>query len=189
MRKLAVFLAFLLATAFSHAALHEPSIDVFFPDQLAGLQFAGRKDFPQKELGASYAYERGFLRGSVYIYTGGLRSIPDGTDSEKVRRHFAQVIDEVRQLGAMGQVRSVTVPDGPPRTTAWEGCGPQFLWKEFEMSLSEELHLVSYTFLTAVRDNFVKVRISYKKGSANGKEDVDRFISELRKVIGKCQGT
>ncbi|MET0335774.1 MAG: hypothetical protein ABW190_16015 [Rhizobacter sp.] len=186
MQKILACLVLSVSCVLAQAAVHEKSIDASFPDELAGLTFVGRKEFPQKELGVNLAYEQGLLRGSVFIYTAGLRSIPDGADNDKVRKHFDQVIGEVKQMETLGKVRAISFKDDRSQVTTLAGCGPQFLWREYEMTLSEDLKLVSYTYLTGVRDHFVKLRISHKNGAPHGKKDVDRFVSQLRKVIGKC---
>jgi hypothetical protein len=186
MRKLVACLLLSVASALAHGASHEKSIDVLFPDEIAGLAFVGRKEFPQKELGVNLAYEQGLLRGSIFIYTGGLSAIPDGANNDKVRKHFEQVIGEVKQLETLGKVKAISFKDDRAQVTTPTGCGPQFLWREYEMTISEELKLVSYTYLAGVRDNFVKLRISYKTGSPHGKQDVERFVAQLRRIVGKC---
>jgi hypothetical protein len=49
-----------------------------------------------------------------------------------------------------------------------------------------DIHLESYTFLTAVRSHFVKLRISYRKGALRGKADVERFALQLSRLVGQC---
>jgi len=181
-----VCLFFAVCASWVHATTHQASIDVSFPDELAGLSFVGRKEFPQKELGSNLAYEGGGFRGSVFIYTGGLRSIPDGIESEKIQKHFAQVIDEVKQMASLGKVRAVSFTDSVSHRTAFKGCGPQFLWRGYEMVFNEGFTLSSYTYLTALNDNFVKLRISYRQDAPIDKRDVERFVLALRKVLGKC---
>jgi hypothetical protein len=180
--------AILLSTwaLLAQAASHEPSIGVLFPDELAGLQLVDRREFPQKELGVNLAYEDGPLRGSIFIYTAGATSIPEGADNEKVRKHFEQVIDEVRQLQAMGKLRGLSFREIRPQLTGRVGCGPRFLWRSYDMTVPEDIHLESYTFLTAVRNHFVKLRISYRKGAPRGKHDVERFAAQVSRLVGQC---
>lgn len=167
-------------------ATYESSINVSFPDEVAGLPFAGRSEFPQKELGVNIAYQRtGPVRGSVYIYNGGLKSIPSGTDAPIVRRHFTQVIAEVKQLEALGKAR-VTLSAGGEQITSFSGCGPQFIWQSYEMELPEGT-LNSFTYLTALNSNFVKLRVSYRKGDTQGSQDTERFVQQIRQILGNCK--
>jgi hypothetical protein len=177
----------LFACLWSHASVLEPSIGVVFPDEVAGLTLAGREVFPQKELGVNIGYKQQHMRASVFIYNPGLVSIPDGAKNDTVHQHFEQVIGEVQYLVTMGKLRAIKFHDNGPQQTSFTGCGPQLVWRVFEMDYSEDLQLESYTYLTAVRNHFVKLRISYKKGSAYQKQDVDRFVTEVRKLIGRCE--
>ncbi|WP_422088374.1 hypothetical protein [Variovorax sp.] len=186
MRPLILLLALCCLSPFASATAYEDAIGVTFPDEIGGLQLRGRETFPQKALGAATRYVLdGPVQGSVYVYTGGLSSIPDGTESAIVRKHFAQVIGEVKQMAAPGLANRVTVPSTPDQTTSLGGCGPQFIWKGYEMELDGTV-LASYTYLTVVRNNFVKLRISYLKSNAAGRSTADRFIEGVRKVVGRC---
>lgn len=176
------------AAALAHGAPHESSIDVSFPDDVAGFSFDRRTEFPQKELGVNLAYSRpGPVVGSVYIYSAGRKSIPAGTESPAVRKHFAQVIGEVRMMQTLGKARAVTLLEGEEQTTSYGGCGPEFIWRGYEIELAEGTTMVSFTYLTAMKDHFVKLRMSYRKGDPQGDLDVERFVRQIRKVLGHCQ--
>lgn len=92
LRPFALSLLLSIAFAAAHAATFESAIGISFPDEVAGLPFHDRHEFPQKALGVNIAYQRDddLLRGSVYIYDAGLRSIPPGAGSPAVHEHFAQ---------------------------------------------------------------------------------------------------
>ncbi len=187
MRSLILALVLSSAASLVSGATYESSIEVTFPDEVAGLPFVGRKEFPVKELGVNLAYQReGPVRGSVYVYNGGLRSIPSGADSPIVRKHFAQVIGEVKQMEALGKARAVRLSPAGEQTTAYAGCGPQFIWQAYEMELPEGT-LNSFTYLTAMKNNFVKLRVSYPKGDAQGGRDAERFVQDIRRVLGACK--
>lgn len=176
-----------LATTATHAATFEPALGVTLPDEVAGLTFAGKKEFSQKELGVNYAWQRnGPTRGSVYIYTSGAGTIPDGTDAPIVRRHFDQVIGEVQQMAAIGRARSVTLTGSSEQVTRYPGCGPQFIWRGYEMVLDVGT-ITSYTYVTGLKNNFVKLRISHSKDDAQAAKDAERFVQEIRKVLGGCR--
>lgn len=183
-----IFLATLFCLAGTAAATtYEASIGVTFPDEVAGLPFAGRKAFPQKELGVNLGYQRsGPVRGSIYIYTGGEKNIPPGPDSFVVRNHFAKVISEVKELEKQGKVRAIKLPGGDEQITSSPGCGPQFVWRAFEMDLPEGT-LASSTYLTGINGNFVKLRISYPKGDAKGQQDANLFLEKMRQILGNCK--
>jgi hypothetical protein len=182
-------LALLCVATFAQGATHENSIDVLFPDEVGGLTYVGRKEFPQKELGVSLAYHGnigGLIRGSVYIYNAGLSSIPAGVDSPVVRSHFTQVISDVKQMERGGA--KVNLAGGTEQTTKYDGCGPQFIWRAYEMDLEGvDGTLASYTYLTALKNNFVKLRISHLKSDPQGRKNTEKFVQEIRKVLGRCK--
>lgn len=171
----------------AHAAIHESSIGVEFPDRIGPLTLMEREELPRKELGVNFAYGHdGPVRASLFVYTGGLTSIPDGTESATVRRHFTQVINEVKQMQAMGRLRSIDFPPGKEGVTAHAGCGPQFLWKEYVMELTSGTRLTSFTYLTALQGHFVKLRFSYRQEDTQARDVLEEFLPELRKVLGRC---
>ncbi|MFZ6734469.1 hypothetical protein ACO0LG_21235 [Undibacterium sp. Ji42W] len=169
------------------ASVYENSINVTFPDKVATLTFSEKKEFPKKELGVNIRYQSsGPVIGSIYIYNAGLGQIPTGVGSPIVHKHFAQVIDEVKQLAAMGQVKAVNMAVGGSTISSLKGCGPQFMWRAYELDMGDKV-LSSYTYLTGLNNNFVKLRMSHLKTDVQGKRDVEQFVEGIRKVLGNCK--
>jgi hypothetical protein len=54
------------------------------------------------------------------------------------------------------------------------------------LTAQEDIHVESYTFLTAARNHFVKLRISYRKGAPRGQHDVERFAAQVSRLVGQC---
>lgn len=188
MRYLLIAVALFTAAIPASAEIFEDAIGVQFPDEVAGLSFAGRKTFPDTALGINLAYQRpGPVRGSIYIYNGGLTTIPSKTDSPLIRKHFDQVIAELSLLVAHKKISAVNFHPSGTQLTAYEGCGPQFWRQEYELVMPDAPTIVSYTYLTAMKNNFIKLRVSYPRGDADGKRDTDRFVAEIRKVLGVCK--
>jgi len=170
-----------------HAATYESSIEVSFPDEVAGLTFSGREEFPQQDIGVHIGYEgSGLVQGSLYIYNAGLNTIPAGTAAPIVRQHFAQVIEDAKQLKLAGKVRTVRLSEAGDQVTNYADCGPQFLWRAYEIELPEGA-IASYTYLTAMKNRFVKLRITHPKDDAQGPRDAERFVQQIRKILGGCQ--
>ncbi|MES2944858.1 MAG: hypothetical protein V4772_18480 [Pseudomonadota bacterium] len=184
---LAALISCLSGLAF--CAEYDQSIEVQFPDKIGNLRFKSKNEFPQKGLGVSYGYERPriFVRGAVFIYTGGLTSIPAGAESAVVQKHFDQVIRDVKSLEALGQAKAVTLSPEPTQITKYPGCGPQFLWRSYMMDLDGQTTLKAYTYLTAINGNFVKLRITLNAETPQDQRDADLFVSEVRKVLGRCK--
>lgn len=188
MRTLSFILSLLCFANLAAAATRESSIDVSFPDEIAGFTLDSRHEFPQQALGVNLAYlKAGPVRGSIFIYNAGLSSIPSGTEAPVIRKHFAQVISEVKQMEKIGKARSVNLSVGSEQTSNFSGCGPQFIWQTYEIDLAEGAGLLSsYTYLTAMKNNFVKLRISFPKGASQSQRDAEQFVQQIRKTLGSC---
>lgn len=184
----ALALCFVTTTSMAQATTYEPSIGVSFPSEIAGLTFQGRTAFPQKALGVAIEYtgsDRG-MRGALYIYNGGLASVPADVDAPVVRKHFEQVIADLKAWDGTGKVRMTQVVGKTERTTTFAGCGPQFIVREFEIDLPEGT-LASASYLTTMKNNFVKLRVSYMKSAVQGPQAAQKFVQQVRQLLGGCQ--
>jgi hypothetical protein len=170
------------------------AIGLILPDRLGTFELKDRREFSQRALGVNVAYmePRSVTRGSIFIYDGGAKSIPSGIDAPLVQRHFAQVISEVLSLEKLGQARSVRLTDtGVHRTqfsgcgAQFSGCGAQFLWREYDMDVDGTL-LKSATYLTAVDNNFVKLRMTYRGDMPESRKQVENFVADVSKLLGRC---
>lgn len=185
--RFAALLLCCLATL-GQAATVEPSIGVTFPDEIAGVPLTGRKVFPQKELGVGLSYQRDskLLRGGIYIYTSGARTIRADLDAPMVRNHFEEVMGDLKAWEGKATVRVKQGPGAGPVVTTFPGCGPQFLLREFEIDLPEGT-LASATYLTVMNNNFVKLRVSYMKSEKQSAQDARSFVAQTRKLLGACR--
>ena len=190
MRKFLVTLAFccVAATSMAQADTYEASIGVSFPSEIAGLTLQERKEFPQEALGVAIVYtgSDSRTRGTMYIYDAGLAPVPADIDAPVVRRHFEQVIADLKARYGTGKVRMTQAPGKIERTTAFAGCGPQWIVREFEIDLPEGT-LASASYLTAMKNNFVQLRVSYMKGEAQGPQKAQKFVQQVRQLLGGCQ--
>lgn len=182
-----------LCCAGAQAAMVEDAIGVTFPERIGAMVFHGRKAFDDPRLGDVIRYDEagrdlgaGGLTVGVYVYNGGLAHISDDLDSRQVRLNFRQVISEVKMMEQMGKAKAVRLPADGARVTAFGGCGPQFLFERYEMDLPEGATLTSATYLTVMHDNFVKLRVSYRKGDAKSPGIADDFVERLHNVLGGC---
>jgi hypothetical protein len=169
------------------AGVHNDAINISFPDQLAGFKFTETSSFPVKELGDYIAYRRSDpILASIYIYTAGISPIPASIDTPVVQQHFTKIIAEAKGMEASGQARSVNLITGFQQNTHYFSCGPQFIWREFEFENAAGMH-TSYTYLTTMKNNFVKLRISHQKGDAKARAAVETFVADIRKLLGNCK--
>lgn len=173
------------ATAAVAAPVHEPAIQVTFPDPLGGLSLTGRTVFPEKGAGVSIVYERPGLRGAVYVYDAGVRHIPNGVGNTIVQRHFMEATQAlgvaVRERPEAGTPR----PIGSAKISAFPGCGPQFLWRAFVLDLGGTA-MTTRTYVTGLNGQFVKLRISYRRDDTATERAAEQFVGDIRRILGGC---
>ena len=165
--------------AFS-AGAREEAIGVEFPERLGDFTLKGRTKFPQAGDGAGTAYESKDVRGAVYVYTAGNASIPNGVGDPVIHRHFQQTVTALQNAAResstkLTPVRSATI-------SSFEGCGPQFMWRADEMSIGGN-SVVSRTYLTGFKGQFVKLRVTHPRASAAAADD---FVQRMRRLLGRC---
>ena len=182
-----------LSCASARPAIVEDAIGVTFPDRIGKMALEGRKPFDDRRLGAVIRYNesgRGMSEGGltvgIYVYDGGLSHVSDDLDSRQVRANFREVVSEVKMMEQMHKVLAVRLPSDGERKTSLAGCGPQFLWERYEMDLDRETTLSSATYMTVMKNNFVKLRVSYRKGDAASAAIAEDFVAGLHKVLGGC---
>lgn len=182
--------AFVLAALLSSstlAAVHDDALGIDFPDQIGGLTFEKRFEFPHKDEGVNIRYVGdGPVIGSIYIYNPGLSQIPSGIDSTVVRHHFEQIIAAVKHMETVGKAREIDLTAGQKETTSYAGCGPQFIRRGYVMDLDGQ-RLSSFSYLTGVKNQFVKLRITYRPDDREAPARAERFVEALRKIVGECK--
>jgi hypothetical protein len=176
---------FLLAAVVSGGAaigagVREDAIGIDFPERLGEFALKGRTQFPQAADGATIAYESKDVRGAVYVYTGGIASIPTGVGDPVIHRHFQQTVAALQQAAresstTLKQVRGSTI-------SRFDGCGPQFMWRADEISMGGNA-MVSRTYLAGFKNHFVKLRVTHARGNDSQPED---FVHRMRRILGSC---
>ena len=163
------------------AGVREEAIGLEFPDRLGGLALKGRTQFPQKGEGAVIAYE-GNLRGAIYVYDGGLSSIPNGVGSPVIHKHFSETVTALQRAAAQGPAEAKLTQVKPSTISAFKGCGPQFMWRSDGITMGGTT-MISRTYLTGYNNRFVKLRVTHPQG---GDKDAEQFVEDVRRLLGKC---
>ena len=182
------------------ALLQDPDVYV---EKATGLRFAKESgalsrgeisDFSKdgrSDLGVSVQYrlrdEEGKIVMSlnVYAYDLGEKEIPDGIDSEVLKKQFEQVKKDVTgQQGPKGWHSVKHVADGRAGLGPDKGA-PQALKSEFETTMKEGgPAMTSLIHLLGHKNRFVKIRITYKaEQKKTCEEEVGRLLGELGRQI------
>ena len=134
----------------------------------------------RRGLGSSVNYHAPGVKASVYIYDFGIRQLPEGTDSDKVQKHFSQTKADVLTVFPKAQVllqeESVTAGRLPLLHAAF---------RYTEERVGRRDPLISHLYLGSYRGSFIKVRISYLSDDALGHRLHIKFVEELCQHLGK----
>ncbi len=86
-----------------------PATDLVFPEQLAGLERGDVTDYETKSpgLGVSVGYNVPGITVTIYLYTMGMKAVPDDLTSQPLKRHFAGVVSDVFRAGESGAYANV----------------------------------------------------------------------------------
>ena len=165
-----------------------------FPTTSARWRSASDRSSRAPRLGAVTRYEEdgaslaaGGVTVGVYVYTGGLEHVSSDLDSTVMRGHFHSVIDEVKSMEQLGKVKSVTLPSGgelePPASPAavrsFSGNATRSTW-------TARTRWSSATYLTSMKDHFVKLRISYRRGDVVSALLAENFVGGHSQGLGGC---
>jgi len=151
----------------------------------------------QSHLGVSIQYslrdEEGkkIMNLNVYVYDFGLKKIPDGADSETIKKQFEQVKGDVAsQKGPKGWHSVKHVADGRAKLGDHKGA-PAALRSEFETTLKEDGPAMgSLIYLLGHRNRFVKVRVTcLKEAMKTCAEEYERLLADLGRQIKPPPGS
>jgi len=183
MAAIAVMAAFGTAQAQQPQIMPAPAfhagIKVTFPQQVGGAEQTKTVDyaktFNRPELGQSWHYSiPGTISASVYVFTLGQTSIPNGAASPAVHDHFKQAMAEIQQSQ---KYEKIAVAKGPANcvfgTIAFR-CVTENA-TVVQTKENDRLQLL----VTGFRNHFVKVRLDWHQGSAVGDAAADRFMQGL----------
>lgn len=157
------------------------------PHTLAGFELNSVKDLEKLSpgLGVSLSYKFSGIVATVYVYDATLGNIPDGVDSPIIKKHFAMVKSDAIKVRPDAQIQILD------RESQFLVEGIPVLHSAFQYtSMVEGVRKKdeSHLYLTAIKGNFVKVRITYS-GSDHpelGLRLQTQFIKSLCREMAKA---
>jgi hypothetical protein len=188
MHKLIGSLVLVALTGACRADTFEPALRLALPDKVAGMSLVLSTRSVQTEKGANYGWLRDdseHTSGFVTVNVRGAEPIPDGIESPAIRGEFGERIAKIERELPNGRGPDLIGPS-EPRRTAYPGCGPQFLWTAYTSESDEGVKVWS-VYLLAMNSHFVEVATGYLADDETGREVADRFVQEMRKVLGHCR--
>jgi len=167
-----------VGTSFSESYSH-PGTGMSFPDHLAGMDRGKIADFEKDHpgLGISVGYNGPRIIATIYLYTMGMTSIPDDTDSPAFVAHFRQTAEDIFQAGRQGLWNDVKKTSEEALFIGPSQTGRKALCYSFSYSPNKD-DLLSKLCLFTYRNHFVKIRFTYGKDIKTKAEETFKILLE-----------
>lgn len=155
-----------------------------FPHTLGGFELRSVIDNKKTNpgLGVTLFYNTPGVNVSIFVYDHSKHNIPEGIDSSVIRKEFAEASGNIQQANPDAQmlVREESLSVGAVALL-------QSVFQYTEMRPGTRETVLSHLYLTARKNNFVKVRATY---SATDRPELGRriqiqFIEALCQILAK----
>jgi len=180
-RPLAALLALVAVTL--PAAADDPKLPgpkIEWPE-VKGFTKGKLQVFPQAALGYSLSYDAPGVAVTAYVYNKGLPKIPDGAKSQALKEEMRQAAGDLEAARQRGLYTSVKEVGGEAAVALNKGKDARVaLRRQFEVGRKDGTRL-SDVYLTAYKDHFVKLRVTY---NPEGKAEAETKIAALLEAIG-----
>jgi len=192
LRRIISFTVFALMLSFSGALRAD------YKDKATGLQFPGtignmrqdsvtdfEKDHPGLGLGVGIGYigANPQIYADVFVYNLKLKQIPDGSGNKVVIQQMADAERDIflqEQRGVYSKVKKIK---SASRLLGASSDAPFALQSEFTYT-QKNVAKRSFIYLTAYRNNFVKIRFTYpEKDERAGEQALQAFLTEIGKIL------
>lgn len=154
--------------------------DIDFPEKLGPYTRGDKNTYEQPGLGYSYPYRGKDGWATVYVFDMGLADIPDGIDSDIIRRSVQDAVDSVKIYEERGHYANVQIV---PLSGDFDILKDSFLMKKMEYQIvkedGERQDVVSYIFCRGQDGEILKVRMTGDR-NANLAPDLLKFMMALR---------
>lgn len=155
-----------------------------FPE-VEGWERGDVQNFPSAALGYSVTYEsEDGGRATVYVYDGGLKSIPDGVNDKVVKEEIERAKNEIIQIGRLGiyegvkEIKNDTVTLGGS-TGKVKALRSLFHFRVKGEALDSEIYLFGYN------NNFIKIRSTRPAADGADNKALLALLVEIDKLFAK----
>lgn len=185
-QKIILISAFIVSTTTFASEQNEVKNISGIPIPLTISEFEVKKEINneivKKGLGHTFHYNAPSVKVSLYVYNLNYNSIPQGIESSIVKEHFLQINNDVICYNPTAQQiidNETLFISGIPVLHA------VFFYSE--KKAGSTLPVFSHTYLTSLKNQFIKLRISYlaENGPKEGHAKHVLFVDELFKYIAE----
>ena len=133
-------------------------------------------------LGSTVLYNAPGVKASVYIYDFGIRKLPDGIESDSVKKHFNDTKASLRTAFPTAQV---IVEDERMTVKGLRLLHAAYQYTEGKAGSRKSQ--ISHLYLGSHRGNFIKLRVSYSSVDQPDRGDKSHisFVEDLCKSLTK----
>jgi hypothetical protein len=167
---------------------------IVFPSTLGGLRRINIWEYATKELGFSVGYGSQQMHKSatanVYVYDLGFKDIPDGPDSEILKKHLETCVSEIWQMYEKGYYDSLEHISHGVKSLGERTKAKKALYRCFRYSYAPREGVESteprksYLLLTGHNKRIVKIRFTFPlENEKEGEEALGIFLSALGKQL------
>lgn len=160
MKKMGLVLVGVLiaVSSFGKPAYVDLENGLIFPKKLKGLTFESFHAYDEPALGYSLRYAAGsWHKIDIYVYNLGHDEIPDGPNSEVVKkeaRSVSRIVGSMQEDDSYDDVRKLG------KTTTPLGGPVRFIKESYQYS-QNDIKRLSESYITGYQDNFFKIRFTY----------------------------
>lgn len=173
-RVVALVLLFLASPA--HAAATYPSV---IPIAIGGFAYVGQKDYEQQQPGAgrSYSFNSDFGRMDVYVFSAGLRRVPNPDDVAAAIQHAKAEIDWASKRGHYSNV-------SPLEAFSLKAGKRRLECESFSLVRKDFGEMASFVCVGVAHGQLLKVRLSVTAASVKAHPPKAILTETLRKFGG-----
>jgi hypothetical protein len=168
----------------------DPGTDLRFPRELAGLRRLNIHVNKNPRLGVAVTYGlEETMTITVYTYTLGAKSVPEGVDSDEVRLQFNSIYVTLQHLRRKGTYHTVKYVE---EDVAVLGKGEEailLLQGNFRVRFEAEgTWYLSRAYMCGFRNHYLKIRCTYPESARKaGEETIDRLLKALRGMMDRVR--
>jgi hypothetical protein len=181
-RKLfAAFATALFATTITGRAAEDlPGPQIDWPE-VKGLDRSKPNFFDDPKLGYSVGYSGSGTIISVYVYNLGRKKIEAGPESDAVKAEMYDSALAIEGNKASGQYKSIQPVDERVISFGSENGVPTIRRKRYEVDIAKRGEAITELYLTAYKDYFIKVRVTYP---ASDKAAHEKRVQSVLDALG-----
>ncbi len=143
-----------------------PESKLQFPAALGNSRRLSVQNYQDPRLGIAVTYQvSGLGRADFYVYQSGQGAVPSGINSEPLQRALFDAHSDVTEAVRRGAYSAADPLFPSSNTYELPNRIPRIYFSAYRLSRASQINqsMVSWMFMTAMAEHFVKIRISHSE--------------------------